>query len=127
MSVTTLKKRADFVRLSSHGHKFIVSSFILLAAPTADSTGNSIRFGLTATRKLGGAVVRNRIRRRLRAAFREIASSHARSGYDYVLIARKSALHCPYSTLIRDLTFALPRLHRTMAREEVPTSEGKTA
>lgn len=70
-----------------------------------------VRFGLTVTKKLGNAVVRNRIKRRLREAFRQ-AAAEATPGHDYVLIARKNALLCPFSALIGDVQFALPRVHK---------------
>jgi ribonuclease P protein component len=110
MKINSIKKRADFLLISAGGSKFAVSTFILLTLPGPKP--DSVRFGLTATKKLGGAVVRNRIRRRLREAFRAAAPGHAKPGHDYVLIARKNALLCEYATLIRDLQFALPRVHK---------------
>lgn len=61
------------------------------------------RFGLTVTKKIGNAVVRNRIRRRLRAAV-GAASPQAQAGADYVLIARAAALTLPFERLVTDLS-----------------------
>ncbi len=70
-----------------------------------------IRVGYTATKKLGGAVVRNRAKRRLRAIAREILPERGISGHDYVLIARKLSVDCPFERLRKDLTYALKRVH----------------
>ncbi|MCW2247307.1 hypothetical protein M2352_002898 [Azospirillum fermentarium] len=69
-----------------------------------------IRLGLTASRKVGNAVVRNRARRRLREAARLILPFHARPGHDLVLIARQETAVRPWADLIADLTAALKRL-----------------
>lgn len=112
--IPSLKKRAEYLRVSASGRKFITDSFILLAAPRPLREGEHacVHLGLTVTRKMGGAVIRNRIRRRLREAFRTAAPELAQAGHDYVLIARKNALLCEFTALIRDLQFALPRVHR---------------
>jgi len=69
-----------------------------------------LRFGLTASRKVGGAVARNRARRRLRALAREVLAAHAPLDYDYVLIARPATVTRPYDDLRNDLILALKRL-----------------
>lgn len=69
------------------------------------------RFGFTATKKLGNAVMRNRIRRRLKELVRLVAPAHARDGHDYVMIAREAAATRPFSVLERDLIAALAALH----------------
>ena len=69
--------------------------------------GESLRLGLTVTKKLGGAVVRNRIRRRLRAAARAVFPLHGAQGTDYVLVARKAAYDRNYGDLLDDMKRAL--------------------
>ncbi|MFN4143140.1 ribonuclease P protein component [Aestuariivirga sp.] len=71
------------------------------------------RVGFTATRKIGNAVVRNRIKRRLRELARLSLAKAARPGHDYVLIGRAATAGRPFSDLEKDLTSALKRLHRT--------------
>ena len=61
------------------------------------------RFGFTVTKKLGGAVIRNRIRRRLKSAISEIMTEGARDGFDYVVVARLAALERPYHDLLADI------------------------
>ncbi len=74
------------------------------------SDAASVRVGFTASRAVGGAVARNRARRRLRAVVREVMLNHARPGHDYVVIARKATLRRPYVDLRRDLTRGLHQL-----------------
>ncbi len=70
---------------------------------------STVRFGLTATKKLGNAVARNRARRRLRALAEKLLASLARPG-DYVLIAREAVLTQSFADLEKDLEGALKKL-----------------
>lgn len=83
----------------------------MVSGPTPGG-GEGTRVGLTVTKKLGGAVFRNRVRRRLRAASREIFPYYAAAGADYVLIARKAAYDRNYVALLDDMKRALLRLSR---------------
>jgi ribonuclease P protein component len=75
----------------------------------ADGT-RTVRIGFTATRKIGGAVVRNRVKRRLREAARILAPFHAKPGCDYVFIARGGTATRPWARLLDDMKTALIRL-----------------
>ena len=86
------------------------------AGEDATDDAAEIRFGLTASRKVGGAVARNRARRRLRALAREILPIAGRPGTDYVLIARAETLNRPHAALRADLERALARLARPRRR-----------
>lgn len=66
--------------------------------------------GFTASRKVGGAVVRNRAKRRLREAARLLLPVHGRPGFDYVFIARSGAPSRPWPRLLDDMKSALIRL-----------------
>lgn len=119
ITIRTLRKRADFLRLrypeKYGGKKYSTKSFLLQIAPTNSphdptkppSSRPDIRFGLTVTKKLGNAVTRNRIKRRLRAAIRLILPLYGRAGYDYVLIGRHAATDIPFTLLLDDLKRAL--------------------
>lgn len=73
-------------------------------------TTSDIRLGFTCSRKVGNAVARNRARRRLQAAAREMMPDSAQPGYDYVLIGRTETLDRPYALLLQDLRMALKRV-----------------
>jgi ribonuclease P protein component len=96
----------------------------LLAQPRRGQTENpSIGAGFTATRKVGGAVVRNRCKRRLREAARLLLPDHGRAGFDYVFIARQGTAARPWPRLLDDVKSALIRL---AAEDGVPGSGYKT-
>lgn len=90
------------------------------AAKRLSLAGMPPRFGFTATKKLGNAVTRNRIRRRLKEAVRLVAPGVARGGCDYVLIAREAAATLPFATLERDLAAAFAALHAPAAEKAQP-------
>lgn len=71
--------------------------------------------GFTATRKVGGAVERNRARRRLREAARRLLPLFGVAGVDYVLIARQDTGACPWPRLLDDMESALLSLRRRLA------------
>jgi ribonuclease P protein component len=116
MKLTTLKKRSEFLRIRG-GARCPSPSFVLETKPRAElvATPGPPRFGFTVTKAIGGAVERNRIRRRLKAAGTALAPSCARAGHDYVLIARKSALEIPFDALKKDLERAFHRVHHASA------------
>lgn len=111
-SLHRLKKRWEFTRAATSGLKVVASSLVLEAYACAEpEKTDSIGTGFTATRRLGGAVQRNRVKRRLRAAAAEVLPQNGRAGYDYVLIGRHAACDCPYETLLKDLRYALRKIH----------------
>jgi ribonuclease P protein component len=88
---------------------------------------HTIRVGLTVSRKVGNAVVRNRARRRLRAVANEVLPRLAAPGLDYVLIGRAQTPHRAYATLIADLGRALGALRVSReARESAPNDQHKS-
>jgi ribonuclease P protein component len=108
----TLKKRAEYLRVRG-GSRWSVASATVEGKPRHDAADAEAppRFGFTVTKKMGGAVVRNRIRRRLKAAIAAISATHARTGFDYVLIARPAALTQSFASLKKDLEDAFQRVH----------------
>ncbi len=113
-SLVSLKRRAEFLRVRG-GSRCATASFVLEAKPRAQQDVSvavrEARFGFTVTKRLGKAVDRNRIKRRLRAAVRNVQMKHARPGFDYVIVARSPALDTAYATLLGDLEKALERVH----------------
>ena len=116
-----LKRRADFLRVAATRLRAVTPGLILQAAPGL--TGGAIGIGFTATRKLGGAVVRNRAKRRLRAVAAGVLAKRGRPGTDYVLIARRDTAERPYAALVADLETALRRLGRIFRVEPVAAAE----
>lgn len=111
-----LKRRAEFLRVRN-GLRFVTAAFVLEARQRADAgPSDPPKFGFTASRKVGGAVVRNRARRRLKEAVRLHAEGAARPGFDYVLIARAGTLQRRFADLVEDLRLALDRIHRPRGR-----------
>ena len=82
----------------------------------------AIRLGFTATRKVGGAVVRNRCKRRLREAARLLTPLHGRPGCDYVFIARMGTADRDWDRLLDDVKSALTRLATPRAASHVESS-----
>jgi ribonuclease P protein component len=85
--------------------------FVLLMRPRGDED-DTVRVGFTVTKKIGNAVVRNRMKRRLRALVRETFPTHAIPGADHVLIGRSSGIERDYATLAGELKRALAKVAR---------------
>jgi ribonuclease P protein component len=108
--LVTLKKRPEFQRIRG-GVRVNAQAFLLEAKPRVPADQAGPRFGLTITKKIGGAVQRNKIRRRLKDALRRLQGEHARPGFDYVLVARGPSLDCSFALLMADVASALRRAH----------------
>lgn len=108
----TLKTRAEFLRVAK-GHRTARRSLVLQSNKRGPADDCPPRFGFTATRKIGNAVIRNRTKRRLRAAVRSIAPRRAASGYDYVLIGRRATSLVAFANILDDLELAFTKLHAT--------------
>jgi ribonuclease P protein component len=117
--VVGLKRRAEFLAVAATGRRWVAPAFILQAGPPRESEGvegDEIGIGFTATKRIGGAVARNRAKRRLRDAARRVAPDAASPGRDYVLVARAAVLTCPFQTLLDDLASAFSRVLATKSR-----------
>ncbi|MFZ1990452.1 MAG: ribonuclease P protein component [Alphaproteobacteria bacterium] len=113
--MTTLKRRPEFLAVNA-GARASKPGFVLLGlareAGEPHIGAETIRFGLTVTKKIGKAVKRNRARRRLRAIAQSRLPELGRPGWDYVLIARDGAVTRPFAALQGDLESALEMLHK---------------
>ena len=100
-----LRNRADFLA-AAQGAKVPTKAFVLQARKRGDD--GPIRVGFTVSGKVGTAVERNRVRRRLKEVVR--GATGLSEGHDYVLIGRRAALSVPFDRLIEDFALALRRL-----------------
>jgi ribonuclease P protein component len=107
--VERLKRRVEFLRVAGARRKWAMPGLVLQAR-RRDDQGGALRVGYTASRKVGGAVVRNRAKRRLRSAAEQVIAAHGKAGYDYVLIARAATPNRPFPALLKDLEAALKRV-----------------
>lgn len=116
MAILTLKKRPEFLAVRG-GARASVPSFLMEARPRCIPADISQppRFGFTVTKKLGGAVTRNRIRRRLKSAVSQMIGDGAIAGFDYVVVARPAALKRPYVDLLEDVSRAFSLIHKNSA------------
>jgi len=111
-----LTQRAEFQR-AARGRRTQVEAFTLQANRRADPQQSfGPRVGLTVTKKVGNAVVRNRIRRRLREALRRVSSLEALPDHDYVLMARVAALTVGFEALVGDIDRAFAQMKRMKPR-----------
>lgn len=119
--VFILKKRKDFVKVASQGQKMVSSALILQAAfhiPAANVLPGGAGLGYTVTKKVGKAHIRNRSKRRLRAAAREIFPKHALSGVCYVLIGRHNTATRDFAKLKEEMIIALKRINKLLTKEK---------
>ena len=102
-----LRQRADFLAAAT-GIKVPAAAFVLQARKRADD--GPVRLGFTVSKKVGNAVERNRVRRRLREIVRLSGADRMQSGHDYVLVGRRAALKVPFARIVEDFEKALRRL-----------------
>ena len=115
-----LRQRRDFLFVQQKGVRQVMTHFILQAAVKPASTASqpafSYRTGVTASKKVGNAVARNRAKRRMRALFSELQCGHAPSGTDYVLVARQSLVQAAWAELLADFSIAAKRIHKKLIK-----------
>ena len=93
-----LRRRKDFLACYQEGKAYAQAHLLLYVRPQPSGR----RFGFVVGKKVGKAVVRNRVKRRLRAACRECLP-HLREGFDAVFVARKNASGADYHQLLQEM------------------------
>jgi ribonuclease P protein component len=132
MKLATLRRRREFLRIRGGGrsstHAFVLEGKRRCPPPGAPdgkpNAGQQPRFGFTVTKRLGNAVKRNRIRRRLKAALCEVAIKAARDHFDYVIIARQPAFDMPFEDLVDLLEKSFERVHRPRHKPNKRVADG---
>ena len=115
ISLTRLKKRSEFLRVASARLKRVTPGLILQGRKHTlkeieSSKIETLRLGFTVSKKVGNAVVRNRVKRRLKAAAQAILPIKAPTHVDLVIIGRQNTLKRPFPDLLADLESALGKL-----------------
>ncbi len=100
-----MRKRADFLA-ANRGLRVARPGFVLLFRPNG---GLGIRYGITVTKKIGNAVVRNRMKRRFRELLRAELPGGGLADHDHVLIGRDTGVERDFATLRAELNAALTR------------------
>ncbi|NNM76722.1 ribonuclease P protein component [Sphingomonas sp. ID1715] len=120
-----LTRRADFLAANG-GKRAPMPGFVLLVRPRGDDSA-AMRIGYTVTKKIGNAVVRNRMKRRFRALAAELLPEMGVAGADHVLIGRAGGVERDFGLLRAELAKALKRLSPRHPREsgdpELPGAE----
>ena len=122
----TIPSRAGFLAARSNGEKALSRGIVIQAIENETSQW---RVGLTATKKTGNAVTRNRARRRMRALARSYLVPLAQPGTDYVLVARHDTVNADWQEMAKGLQKAIRYLHRNInqsgTRQIVKASDQK--
>ena len=124
MTLETLKKRSSFQRLTRHGARIVTPGFILQSLARRPEDVLPARIGYTVSKKVGNAVERNRVKRRLRSLIRESGTGLAQAGWDYVLVGRRSGLHRSYERMLAEFERAMTDAARPKHKKH-PKNDGK--
>ncbi len=103
--LAVLTKRADFLAANS-GLRNARAGFVLLTRP---NQGQGKRYGITVTKKIGNAVVRNRMKRRFRELLRAALPAQGLADHDHVLIGRAGGIERDFHVMAEELSAALAR------------------
>ena len=106
---SVIRKRRDFLA-ANKGLRVARPGFVLLARPNGldeDGDAGPMRFGITVTKKIGNAVVRNRMKRRFRELLRAALPEHGLADHDHVLIGREGGVERDFARMGQELVYTL--------------------
>lgn len=112
-AIFRLRKRREFLRVQNGGHKHHTRHFLVFVSPPpppgTDGLPSLVRIGITVTRKVGSAVVRNRIKRLVREAFRRRRGEFA-AACDMVWVAKQNAATVRYAEVVAAMDIMVRRI-----------------
>ena len=109
MKIETLKSSKDFMRLKNG--RFIRSLSFLLQGIENEHI-DLIRVGYTVTKQNGNAVIRNKIKRRLKAITKDVFTKYGNAKWDYVIIGKKKTLVTSFEELKKELENTIKKIHK---------------
>ncbi|EPR17038.1 ribonuclease P [Sphingobium indicum IP26] len=119
-----MSRRADFLA-ANRGRRAPMPGFVLLVRERGDGDP-AMRYGITVTKKIGGAVIRNRMKRRFRVLARELLPVHGVAGADHVLIGRSEGIERDFGLLRGELEKALKKVMSRPLGEAPPRRRGSS-
>ena len=114
--IEVIRKRPDFLA-ANRGKRFVAPGFVLLAHRRRDDhviSGDTVRYGITVTKKIGNAVARNRMKRRFRALLVELLPEYGLAGVDHIMIGRKEDKERDFTAMKADLEKGLKHLEKKL-------------
>lgn len=117
-----MARRSDFLA-ANRGKRAPMPGFVLLVRERDDGDP-AMRFGITVTKKIGGAVIRNRMKRRFRVLAHELLPLHGYAGADHVLIGRDGGKERDFALLRSELEKALRKIARAPQPGDSPSRHG---
>jgi len=106
-NIISINRNTDFKRLYSRGKSCPTSSLVIY---TSRNKTENRRLGITVSKKIGKAVIRNRAKRRLRELYR-LNEKNLKNGIDIILVARARCAFVPFKKLESDFQFAANKLN----------------
>ena len=106
MKMASLTQNSQFRRLYRRGRSVVNHTMVIYVMKNRHSSN---RLGITAGKKVGGAVQRNRAKRRIRELFR-IFQGQLKQSYDFCIVARTYTVNAPYEKLVRDFKASAEKL-----------------
>ncbi|WP_417620938.1 ribonuclease P protein component [Parasphingorhabdus sp.] len=117
--IEVIRKRTDFLT-ANRGKRFATPNFVLLAHRRRDNhavSADTVRYGITVTKKIGNAVARNRLKRRFRALLAQTLPAYGIAGVDHILIGRKTDKEADFAAIKADLEKGLTYLAKKLGEK----------
>jgi len=108
IKVSTIKKRSEFKLINAKGESYRSNSFILKKL-FDNELSDSFRVGYTASKRIGGAVQRNRAKRLMRELFKKNILKYGKKNFSYVLIAKKPIFDTTFDSMSKELKVLLQK------------------